>query len=142
MPFPTVKSADNADLNGAVTKLNLRNEINAYISRLCKNVIHLLKLGASSMVADRTSLVEKCLIFYNLLLHIKFVGNCMVTHLTMHCITLLFKDTNWCYKVATGHGSHQNLNRDPWLEPPVFYHSMTTITTSPQNSVHTLHRCY
>ena len=136
MPFPTVKSADNADLNGAVTKLNLRNEINAYISRLCKNVIHLLKLGASSMVADRTSLVEKCLIFYNLLLHIKFVGNCMVTHLTMHCITLLFKDTNWCYKVATGHGSHKNLNRDPWLEPPVFYHSMTTITTSPQNSVH------
>ena len=46
MPFPTVKSADNTDLNEAVTKLNLKNEINAYITRLCRNVIHLLKLGA------------------------------------------------------------------------------------------------
>ena len=74
MPFPTVKSADNTDLNEAVTKLNLRNEINAYITRLCKDVVHLLELG-DGMVADRTSLVEKCLIFYNLLLDFKYAGN-------------------------------------------------------------------
>ena len=98
MPFPTVESADNTDLNEAVTKLNLKNVINAYITRLCRNVIHLLKLGASSMVTDRTSLVEKCLIFYNLLLNIKFAGNYVVIHLAMHCIISLFKDN----RVATG----------------------------------------
>ena len=87
MPFSTVESADNADLNEAVTKLNLRNEMNAYITRLCKNVIHLLELGAI-MVRDRTSLVEKCLTFYNMLLNLKFAGNCMVTHLAMHFITI------------------------------------------------------
>ena len=63
-------------MNEAVTKLNLKNEINAYITRLCKDVIHLLEVGAL-VVADRTSFVEKCLIFYSLLLNIKFAGNCM-----------------------------------------------------------------
>ena len=76
-------STDNAGLNEAVTKLNLKNEINAYITRLCKNVIHLLELG-TKLVADRTSLVEKCCIFYNILLNIKFAGNCVVIHLAMH----------------------------------------------------------
>ena len=114
MPFPTVKSGDNTDLNEAVTKLNLMNEINAYITRLCWNVIHLLELGASSMVTDRKSLVEKCLIFYKLLLNIKFAGNCIVSHLAMRCITLLFKDTfdvvRWQLAVT------RNLTQDPWLE--------------------------
>ena len=82
-PLPTVKSVDNADLNEAVTKLNLKNEINAYITRLCKNVIHLLELG--TIVTERTSLIEKCLIFYNLLLDIKFAGNYIITHLAMPC---------------------------------------------------------
>ena len=94
--------------------MNLRSEINAYITRLCRNVIHLLELGASSMVTDRRSLVEKCLIFYKLLLNIKFAGNCIVSHLAMHCITLLFKDTfdvvRWQLAI-TG-----NLTQDPWLE--------------------------
>ena len=44
--FISVESAYSADLNEAVNKLNLRNEMNAYITRLCKNVIHLLELGA------------------------------------------------------------------------------------------------
>ena len=113
--------------------------MNAYITRLCRNVIHLLELGAK-MVADRTSLVEKCLIFYNLLLNIKFAGNCMHGNSFDNALhNIVVQRHIWCYKVATG--SHQNLNQDPWIEPPVFYHSMTTITTSPQNSVHTLHRC-
>ena len=79
----TVESADNGDLNEAVAKLNLENEINAYIARLCKNVIHLLELG-DIIVTDRPSLVEKCCIFYNLLLNIKFAGNCIVIHLEIH----------------------------------------------------------
>ena len=60
--------------------------MNAYITRLCKDVIHLLELGAN-MVTDRTSLVEKCLNFYNRLLDFKYAGNCM----GMHYITN-FKD--------------------------------------------------
>ena len=62
--------------------------MNAYITRLCKSVIHLLELGAH-MVRDRTTLVEKCLTFYNILLNIKFAGNCMVTHLAMHKVSPL-----------------------------------------------------
>ena len=67
-------------MNEAVTKLNLEKEMNAYISQLCKDVIYLLELGAN-MVTDRTSLVEKCLIFYNKLLDFKYAGNCMGIHL-------------------------------------------------------------
>ena len=73
-PLPTVESADNAELNGVITKLNLRNEINAYITQLCKDVIHLLEVRAF-VVTDGTTLVEKCCIFYNMLLNIKFAGN-------------------------------------------------------------------
>ena len=79
----TVESADNAGVNETVTKLNLEKEMNVYITRLCKDVIHLLELGAK-MVTDRTRLVKKCCIFYNLLLNIKFAGNCIVIHLEMH----------------------------------------------------------
>ena len=57
--------------------------MNAYITQLCKDVIHLLELGAH-MVTDRTSLVEKCLTFYNLLLDFKYAGKCMVIHLVMY----------------------------------------------------------
>ena len=93
--------------------MNLRNEINTYITRLCKNVINLLELGAK-MVTDRKSLVEKCLVFYNLLLNIEFAGNCIVTHLAIHCITLLFKVMfgviRWQLAVI------RNLTQDPWLE--------------------------
>ena len=60
-------------MNGAVIKLNLRDEINAYITRLCKDVIHLLEVHAF-VVTDGTTLVEKCCVFYNLLLNIKFAG--------------------------------------------------------------------
>ena len=83
-----MESADNAELNEAVTKLNLRNEMNGYITQLCKNVINLLELGAA-MATDRTILVEKCCIFYNMLLNIKFAGTCMVTHLALNCVTRL-----------------------------------------------------
>ena len=86
-PLPTVTSADNADLNEAVTKLNLKNEINAYITLLCKDVIHLLELGAL-MVRDRPSLVEKCLTFYNLLLDFKYPGKWPSI---WHCIASLPK---------------------------------------------------
>ena len=72
--LPTVESADNADLNEAVTKLNLRNKINAYITRHCYDVLHLFQVGGL-MGTDRTTLVEKCCVFYNLLLNIKFAGN-------------------------------------------------------------------
>jgi len=87
-PLPTVESADNAELNGAVTKLNLRNEMNAYITLLCKNVIHLLELGASSMVTDRTSLVEKCLTFFHMLLDFQYAGKWPSI---WHCIARLPK---------------------------------------------------
>ena len=70
-------------MNEAVTKLNLRNEMNAYITRLCRNVTHLLELGAK-LAADRTNLVEKCCIFYNMLLNIEFAGNCIVNHMAIH----------------------------------------------------------
>ena len=60
--------------------------MNAYITRLCKNVIHLLELGAK-MVTDRTSLVEKCLIFYNLL-DFKYAGKWPSI---WHCIARLPK---------------------------------------------------
>ena len=61
--------------------------MNAYITRLCKNVIHLLELG-HIMVTDRTSLVEKCCIFYNLLLDFKFAGKWPSI---WHCIARLPK---------------------------------------------------
>ena len=86
LPLPTVECAD---VNEAVTTLNLENQINAYIIQLCNDVINLLKMG-DIMVTDRTHLVEKCCIFYNLLLF-KFAGNCMVIQLAIHCITKLFR---------------------------------------------------
>ena len=76
-------------MNEAVTKLNLENQINAYIIQLCNDVINLLKMG-DIMVTDRTCLVEWCCTFYNLLL-IKFAGNRMVIQLAIHCITKLFR---------------------------------------------------
>ena len=66
--------------------------MNTYITRLCKNVIYLLELG-DIMVTDRTSLVEKCLNFYNRLLDFKYAGNCMGIHMAMHSITRLFNQT-------------------------------------------------
>ena len=84
--------------------------MNAYITQLCKNVIHLLELG-DIMVTDRTSLVEKCLNFYNRLLDFKYAGNCMGIHMAMDSIMKLFKE---------GGGSLQ-LNPGFQLEPPVFY---------------------
>ena len=90
-PLPTVTSADNADLNEAVTKLNLRNEMNAYVTLLCKDIIHLLQgaarepkqkeitpTGEGVSLPDRTTLVEKCLIFYNRLLDFKYRGRCIM----------------------------------------------------------------
>ena len=59
--------------------------MNAYITQLCKDVIHQLELG-TKLVGDRTDLVEKCCIFYNMLLNIKFAGNLFGNAL------LLFKD--------------------------------------------------
>ena len=38
------------------------------------------------ILRDRMSLVEKCFVFYNRLLEIKYAGNCIVMHLAMHCI--------------------------------------------------------
>ena len=67
--------------------MNLKDEINAYITRLCKDVIHLLELG-TKLVADRTTLVEKCLTFYNLLLDFKFAGKWPSI---WHCIARLPK---------------------------------------------------
>ena len=61
--------------------------MNAYITRLCKDVINLLELG-DMVITDRTSLVEKCCIFYNLLLNIKFAGNFI--QLSMPYITGIF----------------------------------------------------
>ena len=69
-PLPTVESAD---VNEPDTKLNLEN---GYVTQLCNDVVYLLNMG-DIMVADRTNLVERCCIFYNLLL-IKCPGNCMV----------------------------------------------------------------
>ena len=85
-PLPTVESAD---VNEAVTTLNLENHINVYIIQLCNDVINLLKMG-DIMVTDRKSLVEWCCTFYNLLL-IKFAGTCMVIQLAIHCITKLLR---------------------------------------------------
>ena len=70
-------------MDEAVTKLNLKNEINAYITQLCKNVINLLESG-NILVADRTALVEKCLVFYNRLLDFKHAGKCMVIHSALY----------------------------------------------------------
>ena len=88
-PLPTVEITDNADLNEVVTKLNLENEINDYITKLCKDVINFLRFGIMVMT-DRTSLVEKCCIFYNRLLNIKFAGNFMGIDLAMPYITGIF----------------------------------------------------
>ena len=85
--LPTVESADNAELDKAVNKLNLEDEMNAYITQLCKDIIHLLKSG-DILVADRTTLVEKCLIFYNRLLDFKHAGKLSSI---WHCIVRLPK---------------------------------------------------
>ena len=71
-------------MNEAVTNLNLENEINAYITKLRMNVIYLLELCAKLVTDRRTSLVEKCCIFYDMLLNIKFAGNCMAIHNALH----------------------------------------------------------
>ena len=61
--------------------------MNIYITRLCKNVVHLLELCAI-MVTDRTTLVKKCCIFYNLLLDFKYAGKWPSI---WHCIARLPK---------------------------------------------------
>ena len=71
--LPTVQSADSTDLNEAVTKSCLRNEIAGYVEKLCTDLLHLLKLCALKI--DRTSLVEKCCTLYYTLINIKFEGN-------------------------------------------------------------------
>lgn len=85
-PLPTVASADSADLNEAVTKLCLKEDIGIYITRLCKDLLHLLEFDAikKPMETGRKTVVEKCCIFYSRLLDIKYEGNCMVIHLVMH----------------------------------------------------------
>ena len=88
-PLPTVEITDNADLNEAVAKLNLENEINDYITKLCNDVINFLGFGIM-VTTYRTSLVEKCCIFYNRLLNIKFAGNFMGIDLAMPYITEIF----------------------------------------------------
>ena len=72
------KKINDADLNDAVTKSCLRSEIDGYIIKLCKDLIHLLGLCA---IIERTSLVEKCCILYDIILNIKFTGNCLRIHL-------------------------------------------------------------
>ena len=76
-------------MNEAVAKLNLENEINDYITKLCNDVINFLGFGIM-VTTDRTSLVEKCCIFYNRLLNIKFAGNFMGIDLAMPYITEIF----------------------------------------------------
>ena len=60
---------DDVDLNEA-----LRSEI----GKLCKDLIHLLEWGTE---VEKTSLVEKCCILYNIILNIKFTGNCLCIYL-------------------------------------------------------------
>ena len=68
---------DDADLNEALTKSCLRSEI----VKLCKNLIHLLNWGTK---VEKTSLVEKCCIIYDIILNIKFTGNYLFGMKRMH----------------------------------------------------------
>ena len=72
--LPTVKNIDDVDLNEALTRSCLRSEI----GKLCKDLIHLLEWGTE---VEKTSLVEKCCILYNIILNIKFTGNCLCIYL-------------------------------------------------------------
>ena len=88
----TVASADNSDLNEAVTGLCLKEDISSYITRLCKDLLYLLEFDAvkEPMGTGRTTVIEKCCIFYSRLLDIKYEGNCTVIHLVLHYTRDLF----------------------------------------------------
>ena len=90
--FPPVESADEAALDEALSKPygechNWR--VDDAIKKLCGNLLNLLEGAVSepkqketicmqtktvALPADRTSFVEKCCIFYNRLLNIKYAG--------------------------------------------------------------------
>ena len=118
-PFPTVESTD---VNEPVIKLNLEN---GYITQLCNDVVYLLKMG-DIMVADRTSLVERCCIFYNLL-RIKCAGNCIVIQLALQvCLktSLLLWDGSW-------QSSGKILRVPGWATSvPPLYDNLTATTKS------------
>ena len=73
-PLSTVKAASDVDSNKAVTKLYDWG----IIKQLCDSLLNLLRaaVGRHMQVSHpyRTSLVEKCCIFYKILLNINFAG--------------------------------------------------------------------
>ena len=76
-PLSTVKAASDVDSNKAVTKLYDWG-IDGNIKQLCDSLLNLLHdgVGRHMLVSHpyRTSLVEKCCIFYKILLNINFAG--------------------------------------------------------------------
>ena len=76
-PLSTVKAASDVDSNKAVTKLRYWG-IDDNIKQLCDSLLNLLHaaVGRHMPVSHpyRTSLVEKCCIFYKILLNINFAG--------------------------------------------------------------------
>ena len=72
-PLSTVKAASDVDSNKAVAKLYDWG----IIKQLCDSLFNLLHAAGRHMLVshpDRTSLVEKCCIFYKILLNINFAG--------------------------------------------------------------------
>ena len=73
----TVKAASDVDSNKAVTKLRDWG-IDGNIKQLCDSLLNLLHAAVGRHMQvnhpHRTSLVEKCCIFYKILLNINFEG--------------------------------------------------------------------
>ena len=77
-PLSTVKAASDVDSNKVVTKLYDWG-IDKNIKQLCSsllNLLHAAVVGQRMHMSrpHRTSLVEKCCIFYKILLNINFAG--------------------------------------------------------------------
>ena len=87
----TVDAANDADLNEAITTSydeRCGQRIEDDIKQLCKDLLKLLEGAArehkqkeitptaeGESLQDKTTLVEKCLIFYDRLLDFKYAGN-------------------------------------------------------------------
>lgn len=95
-PLSTVEAASDADLDKVVTKLYDECccwKVEDDIKQLCVSLLNLLEGAAREpklkeitpteegvSLPDRTTLVEKCLIFYNRLLDFKYKGKCVKLH--------------------------------------------------------------
>lgn len=93
-PLSTVKTASDADLDKVVTKLYDECcgwRVEDDIKQLCISLLNLLEgaarepkqkeiipTGEGVSLPDRTTLVEKCFIFYNRLLDFKYRGRCII----------------------------------------------------------------